>query len=187
MHVRNCRWVDADSMIVNPAISPCAFLPPDQLSDIFALVTADHQGLNNGIFFLRVSPASVDLLTQILDYPLAHPDEDLGWFGEQRAMELVIQAVEAQSKAQGSSSGIAWIPRLWVNAFEWEHGYEGEPGHFMVHFAGLAETRLRHMQNWLNELQQNQAKWEIPLEKTFYAEAVPKFWDEFIANSTKRA
>ena len=160
-------------------------MPADELQDVFALVTADHQGLNNGVFYLKVHQSSLDLLTQVVDYPLAHPDEDLGWFGEQAAMENVIRSTETSLKDRGSLPGIAWVPREWFNAFQFEHGFEGKPGHFMVHFAGLAETRLSHMANWLDELQQNQVKWEIPLENTFYADAVPKLWNEFAANSTK--
>ena len=185
MCTRDIRWVDADSIVVNPAISPCAFLPPDKLQSIFALVTADHQGLNNGIFYLRVHQSSVDLLTQIVDYPLAHPDEDLGWFGEQAAMEDVIHSTETQLKDQGSPPGIAWVPRKWFNTFKFERGFEGHTGHFIVHFAGLAETRLSHMARWLNELQRDQLKWEIPLENTFYIDLVPKFWNEFDENATK--
>lgn len=178
------RWVDADSILVNPALSPSVFLPPDTLQSVFALVTADHQGLNNGIFYLRVHQSSVDFLTRIIDYPLAHPDEDLGWFGEQAAMEHVVHTTEKMLKDAGSPPGIAWVPRLWFNTFQWNHGFEGEPGHFIVHFAGLAETRIQHMANWLDELQENQAKWEIPLEKTFYADDIPRFWNEFGANAT---
>lgn len=147
-------------------------------------MTADHNGLNNGVFYLRVHPSSLDLLTQIAAYPLAHPDEDLGWFGEQAAMARVIEAEEAKFSHATSSSGIVWVPRSWFNHYEFEHGFEGEPGSFLVHFAGLAETRLSHMADWLNELQQNQGKWEIELGKTEYKDAIPRFWDEYTANVT---
>jgi hypothetical protein len=126
------------------------------------------------------------LLTQIIDYPLAHPDEDLGWFGEQAAMENVIKSTEAQLKKEGSRAGIAWVPRAWFNTYEFEHGFEGQPGHFIAHFAGLGETRISHMANWLEELQRNQEKWEIPPENTFYKAAIPEFWHGFAANTTKR-
>ena len=160
-------------------------MPSDDLGDVFALVTADHQGLNNGIFYLKVGRSSLDLLTQIVDYPLAHPDDDLGWFGEQAAMENVIKATEALLENEGKPPGIAWVPRQWFNTYQFEHGFEGEPGHFIVHFAGLAETRISHMASWLDELQFNQAKWEIPPEKSFYKTAIPDFWTEFAANATK--
>jgi hypothetical protein len=90
----NCRWVDADSILINPAMSPTIFLPWERLEYVFALVTADHQGLNNGIFYLKVHQSSIDFLGQIVDYPLAHYCEELGWLGEQAAMENVIKSME---------------------------------------------------------------------------------------------
>lgn len=181
-NIQISRWVDADSIVLNPALSPCVFLPPEDLDDVYALVTADHNGLNDGVFYIKVHPSSIDLLTQIAAYPLAHPDEDLGWFGEQAAMARVIKAIEAQHKDAGDATGIAWVPRPWFNYYEFEHGFEGEPGSFMVHFAGLAETRLTHMQTWLDELQQNQAKWELPIENTSYKDSVVKFWRKYAAD-----
>lgn len=81
-------------MFLNPAHSPCVFLPPETLPHVYALVTADHNGLNNGVFYLRVHPSSVDLLTKTISYPLTHPEDDLGWFGEQGAMAEVIKSIE---------------------------------------------------------------------------------------------
>ncbi|KYG41214.1 glycosyltransferase family 34 protein [Acidomyces richmondensis BFW] len=179
-------WVDADSIIVNPAISPCTFLPPRELENVFALVTADHHGLNNGIFYLRVHQSSLDLLTQIVDYPMAHPDVDLGWSADQAAMERVIKSIEMDLRDQNKAPGIAWVPREWFNTFEFEHGFEGQPGHFIVHFAGLGETRISHMAQWLNVLQRNEQEWEIPPEHTFYAHDIPRFWNGFVANASTR-
>lgn len=182
-------WVDADSIVLNPALSPEIFLPPDDVQGVYALVTADHNGLNSGVFYLRVHSDSIDLLTQTLAYPLAHPAEDLGWFGEQAAMAHVIQSIETAAAAANTTgpSGIVWMPRIWFNAYEFEHGFEGQPGAALVHFAGLAEKRLTHMTRWLDELQQNPAKWEIPLHKTFYEEAISRFWKEYVANATAQS
>lgn len=184
-------WVDADSIVLNPALSPDIFLPPTEEEEeeedsvhggVYALVTADHNGLNSGVFYLRVHADSVDLLTRTLAYPLAHPAEDLGWFGEQAAMAHVIQSIEAANPT--GPSGIVWMPRIWFNAYEFEHGFEGQPGAALVHFAGLAGKKLTHMTRWLDELQQNPAKWEIPLHQTFYEEAISRFWKEYVANVT---
>lgn len=179
------RWVDADSIVVNPAISPELFLPPADLEQVFAMVTSDHQGLNNGLFYLKVHQSSLDLLTEIISYPLVHPDEDLGWFGEQAAMELVIKSTEARLEKENRPPAIAWVPRQWFNTYEFEHGFEGEPGHYMVHFAGLAETRIEHMDAWLDELRSNPEKWELSPEKTFYRTAITQFWAKFPTNATK--
>jgi hypothetical protein len=178
------RWVDADSMVLNPALSPCVFLPPERLENIYALVTADHNGLNNGVFYLKVHTSSIDLLTRIIDYPLSYPEDDLGWFGEQAAMAKVIESIETAHQDPFEPSGIVWLPRSWINNYEWEHGFEGTPGSFMVHFAGLGETRLAHMAAWLVELQQNQVKWEIPFGNTSLKDAIPEFWRGYIANTT---
>lgn len=159
-------------------------MPPEKLEHVYALVTADHNGLNNGIFYLKVHPSSVDLLTRIVAHPLTRPDEDLGWFGEQAAMARELEAAEARFKTSSKPSGIVWVPRPWFNHYEFGHGFEGEPGSFLVHFAGLAETRLEHMASWLEELQQNQSKWEVPFEETAYKDAIPRFWEEYTANAT---
>lgn len=93
-------------MVLNPALSPCVFLPPERLENIYALVTADHNGLNNGVFYLKVHTSSIDLLTRIIDYPLSHPEDDLGWFGEQAAMAKVIKSIETTHQDPFEPSGI---------------------------------------------------------------------------------
>lgn len=176
-------WIDADSIILNPALSPELFLPPAHLKDVYALVTADHNGLNTGLFYLRVHPSALELLTQTVAYPAAHPEQDLGWFSEQAAMANVTQAIEA-TQTTTSYPGIVWMPRTWFNAYEFEHGFEGSPGSMLVHFAGLGEKRLLRMSKWLEVLEQTPGKWEAPLEKTFYKSAISEFWNEFEANHT---
>lgn len=132
---------------------------------------------------MRVHTQSVDLLTEIAAYPLIHPTEDLGWFGEQAAMAHVIEAKQNRSRDLGEESGIVWVPRTWFNHYEFEHGFEGEPGSFMVHFAGLGATRIDHMADWLNELHTNAAKWEIPLKDTVYNSSIPEFWAQYEAKT----
>lgn len=176
------RWVDADSIVINPAISPEVFLPPAGLDGVFGLFTADHNGLNDGLFYMRVHPSSIDLLTEVIDYNFAHSDEDLGWLGEQIAMERVIKKREDAAREAGRPTGIAWLPRPWFNSFQFEAGFEGEPGHHIVHFAGLGETRVGLMGQWLAELKTDQAKWEMPFEDTFYRAAIPEFWEQYAAN-----
>lgn len=169
-------------MVINPALSPCVFLPPEDLDQIYALVTAEHNGLNNGVFYIRVCHSSLDLLTKTINYPLAHPKEDLGWFSEQATMARVIKSIEAHERKAAKPFGIAWIPRTWINTYEFERGFEGSLGSFMVHSTGLAETRLSHMAKWIDELRQSQAKWEIPLERTELQDAIPNFWETYRSN-----
>lgn len=102
-------------------------------------------------------------------------------------MARVIKSTEERHKNISDLSGIVWIPRTWINNYEWEHGFEGKPGSFLVHFAGLAETRLAHMAAWLDELLNNQAKWEIPVDRTWYKDAIPAFWNEYAVNVTGKS
>lgn len=177
-------WSDADSIVLNPALSPEIFLPPGDLEDVYALVTDDYNGFNAGVFFLKVHPTALDLLTQTVAYPLAHPDEDLGWFGEQRAMAAVMDSIEANQTAM-PYPGIVRMPRPWFNAYQTEAGFEGKPGNMLVHFAGLGETRLSHMADWLEILEQTPGRWEASLDQTFYKGAIPQFWTEFERNHTR--
>lgn len=178
-------WADADAIVTNPALSPEVFLPPAHLKDVYALVTADQNGFNAGIFYLRVTHASLELLTQTVAYPLMHPDEDLGWFGEQAAMANVMKVIEA-NQTTASYPGIVWMPRTWFNAYQLEQGFEGKPGDMHVHFAGLGATRLSHMANWLEVLEQTPDKWEMSLERTYFKDDLAEFWRNFEANITKR-
>jgi hypothetical protein len=100
-------------------------------------------------------------------------------------MANVIKSIESSPQTAGYP-GIVWMPRTWFNAYELETGFEGEAGNMLVHFAGLAETRLSHMSKWLDELEQSPAKWEIPLRQTFYENAISEYWSEFSANATAK-
>jgi hypothetical protein len=70
-HAR-CSWIDVDILIMNYKVPLEIFLPPKALyPDIHCLVTDDHNGLNNGVFFLRVNDWSVWLMTAVLGYQKA--------------------------------------------------------------------------------------------------------------------
>lgn len=167
------------------SLAPQVLWSPRTFADSGIIVV--DEGLNNGVFYLKVDSSSIDLLTQTIDYPLAHPDEDLGWFGEQAAMANVIRAMESQLQTEGKPAGVAWVPREWFNLYQTDSGFQGEPGHFMAHFPGLGATRLSHMEAWLDELRRDQAKWEIPLERTVYPASIAEFWDNFVTEIESRA
>jgi hypothetical protein len=99
-------------------------------------------------------------------------------------MIRVIESIEAEYQDPIEYPGIAWVPRPWIN--EWEHGFEGRPGSFMVHFACLAEMRLAHMAASLNELHRNQKKWEVPLENMSLKHDVSNFWQGYAANVSEQ-
>lgn len=74
-------------MIVNPKIPLELFLPPaDAWGHIHAVVTNDHHGLNNGVFFFRVHVWSVWFMNARLSTHVHEPDLKLE-FGDQSALQ----------------------------------------------------------------------------------------------------
>ena len=53
-------------MILNPRIPLKIFLPPEDFCHAAFLGTHDEQGLNRGVFFLRVHEWSVKMLIEVL-------------------------------------------------------------------------------------------------------------------------
>jgi hypothetical protein len=77
-------WHDRDTIVMNPHIPLDAFLPPEpEFAHINLLVTKDRNGLNNGVFFVRVSEWGLKMYM---------PDLQLK-YTEQSGMEEVIKRV----------------------------------------------------------------------------------------------
>lgn len=163
-------WVDRDTMILDQCRPISSFLPPERtqfgswwrrnnvqvdvskgstenITEVNLLVTEDWNGLNNGIFLLRVNQWAVSLFTDILAFRHYKPDVDLP-FTEQSAMEQVIRTEQFKHQTQ-------FVPQYWFNAYDY-----GGPdmyarrddttisnldpwvvrrGDYMVHFAGHSE------------------------------------------------
>ncbi|PYH96559.1 hypothetical protein BO71DRAFT_417747 [Aspergillus ellipticus CBS 707.79] len=52
--VRWLFWVDGDTVLMNPNMPLETFLPPPELSHTHLMLTEDWNGMNNGVFFIRV-------------------------------------------------------------------------------------------------------------------------------------
>jgi len=163
------RWVDADSIIINPALSLDIFLPPSDFPDIHFLAAKDENGLNAGIFFIEVHEWSIRVISKALAFPMFRPEVDLSYL-EQTAIAYVINETEFRD-------GVLYQPRIWWNTYEFHHGYEGRAGDLLVHFPGLEDDRWNHMKNWLDIVEGPQAaEWELPLAETRYPEELDRFW-----------
>jgi hypothetical protein len=78
---------------MNPNIPLEIFLPPEpEWSHINALVTNDHHGLNNGVFFLRVNEWSVWLMAATVAWKIYKPDIPLR-FHDQTALGFLLDTV----------------------------------------------------------------------------------------------
>lgn len=85
-------WHDADLVLMNSNIPLEIFVPPAEFSHIHHVVANDLNGLNAGVFFLRVHEWSMWYLSAVMSYTNYHPDRPLR-YSEQTAMEWLIQEV----------------------------------------------------------------------------------------------
>ncbi|KAI9844583.1 MAG: hypothetical protein M1838_002148 [Thelocarpon superellum] len=163
-------WVDADSVILNPTVDVRVFLPPLEFGDVHFLGTTDDLGLNSGIFFTRVHQWSVKMVSATIAVPICEPDLDLEHSPDQRAMEIVLNRT-------GFEEHTVYPPRTWFNAYYHDDAFQGKRGDLLVHFPAVPE-RNRHMEEWLNMVDQHPKKWAIPYEETTYEQDIDRFWND---------
>ncbi|KAF2220365.1 hypothetical protein BDZ85DRAFT_204661 [Elsinoe ampelina] len=180
-------WYDADVTLMNPNTPLEAFLPPqDQWSHIHMLVTNDDNGLNNGVFFLRVHPWSIQLLKTVIGIEMYEGDVDLE-YSEQTALELWILSDSFREH-------VMHVPQRWFNAkpTEWEVKMEGgsvsaelpdkelhkatlRQGDLFVHFAGLAH-KTRAMEAFMMIAEEARSDWELEFEGSELQTELISFW-----------
>jgi hypothetical protein len=170
--IYHTRWFDADSLIMNPEISPETFLPPHEDHDLHAehthlLVTKDWNGLNTGILFIRVHEWSVRFLSKTLAVPLFRPDVDLGHSADQQAMAYLINETDFRPNT-------TFIPKQWINSYL----NDFQRGDMILHFPGMIE-REWHIKNWLGKLEASNARteWKMPEDRMPHAVQARHFWD----------
>lgn len=167
-------WVDADTVILNPKIPLDILLPPAGWTDVNMLVTEDFNGLNNGVFPIRVCSWSVELLTAVMSFPQYRPDKDLK-FRDQTAMAELLK--EPRFKRHTMKP-----PQRWFNGYPGELNdtlapYQIRRGDLLVHFAGFTDREER-MAYWLDRAEQHDPDWELDLKQTTYPPEVKDFWKQ---------
>lgn len=169
-------WVDADTIILNPHIPIEVFLPPpgSEFENIHLMFSNDWNGLNNGVFPVRVNQWSVNLFSAITSFRHYRPDTSLQ-FRDQSAMDILMREPEF-------AGNIVQAPQRWFNAYQGEHNETLAPfqirrGDFLVHFAGVP-AREERMGYWLDRAEQHLDDWEIPVKSTSYPQEVKDFWSE---------
>jgi hypothetical protein len=169
-------WVDADTVILNPHVPIETFLPPpgSEFEEVHLLYSNDWNGLNNGVFPVRVNQWSVKLFTAIVAYRHYKPNEPLV-FRDQSAMDNVM-------KEPQFVNNIVQAPQRWFNAYQGEHNETLAPfqirrGDLLVHFAGVG-NREERMGYWLDRAEQHLDDWEVPVKSTSYPQERKDFWDE---------
>ncbi|THX44002.1 hypothetical protein D6D08_10525 [Aureobasidium pullulans] len=189
-------WVDADSIILNPNIPAHIFLPPREFTHINIVAARDIQGLNTGVFFVRVHPWTISMFVDGMAFPLCNPKVELGNDADQAAMARTVLKSSGGPDGYGFKRGIVYLPRNLFNAyelpgymrdgrtdvlrnftgFEEPHAFEGKKGDFIVHLPGLFGDREPLMTDWLDMIENRQEDWALPLEETTYVKETTQFW-----------
>lgn len=172
IRLRWLMWFDADTLVINPLVGVETFLPPSDLEGINLIVTEDWNGLNNGVFIMRVSAWSVNMLTDMMAISSYKPDEDLP-FTEQTAMERMIQDPRY-------ARNCVFVPPRWFNAYprdedETRTKYHVQRGDMMLHFAGVGD-RPKMIRAFHDHVVAEREKWEIPAAETLLPEKTADFW-----------
>ncbi|KAH7399384.1 hypothetical protein BKA66DRAFT_451684 [Pyrenochaeta sp. MPI-SDFR-AT-0127] len=196
------QWVDRDTLILDQCRPISSFLPPktsrigswwqhdsselhldQQNNTTNLLVNNDMNGLNNGVFLLRVNHWAIELFTAILAFRHYKPDIDLP-FTEQSAMEHVIHTPQFKGQTQ-------FIPQHWFNAYEHggpllfaERGDDASlqkefarRGDYLVHFAGHPH-KDEAIEEWVTVLDNMEDVWEMGSVQRDVSEQIADFWTD---------
>ncbi|KAF7188349.1 Alpha-1,2-galactosyltransferase [Pseudocercospora fuligena] len=169
-------WIDADTVLLNPYIPLDVFLPPpgSEFEDIHLVYSNDWNGLNNGVFPIRVNQWAVNLFAAIVSWRHYRPKEPLV-FRDQSAMDSLMHE-------PAFAPHVVQAPQRWFNAYQGEHNETLAPfqirrGDLLVHFAGVPDREAR-MNYWLERAEQHLDDWEVPVKSTSYPQEAKDFWNE---------
>jgi hypothetical protein len=87
---------DRDTVLMNPQIPLHIFVPPKGFDHIELVVTRDKNGLNNGVFVVKIGQWAFKMFASALSMREYMPDVDLK-YTEQSAMEEAIKSVRSLS------------------------------------------------------------------------------------------
>ena len=175
-NIQECRWYDADTLILNPHIQWELFLPPVTYPNIDFIATKNIDGFNAGLFFFRVNEWSVELLSDAYSLRRLRPEIEIQGNIEQNSMKHLFG--EERNKKH-----VLYQPQHWYNGFKGNSRAETEinEGDMLVHFAGInhdneEEVKKELMSQWFAKIEQHPDKWQVPVEKTRYSKEIDAFW-----------
>ncbi|KAL4991441.1 hypothetical protein BDW68DRAFT_151962 [Aspergillus falconensis] len=179
-------WADSDTILMNPNMRIETFLPPPHLTDVHIVLSKDWNGMNAGVFPVRVHPWSIELLSAAIGYPFTSPDKDLYW-AEQSALVRLFEEHEYFSRS------VVYVPLRWFNAYM--RAPDGEslnkdspeelqvhPGDLLVHFPGTPKEHFNEtLSPYLAIAEAHRPDWELPVEETVYLVETVEFWKKYSA------
>ncbi|KAI9374064.1 hypothetical protein BJX61DRAFT_499936 [Aspergillus egyptiacus] len=177
-------WADSDTILMNPNMPLETFLPPRHLRDVHMVLTEDWNGMNAGVFPIRVHPWSIQLLSAAIGYPFTNPDATLYW-AEQSAMVRLLDEHEYFSQS------VAYVPLRWFNAYmrapdgeslneDSPEDLQVHPGDLLVHFPGTPRDHFNEtLSPYLAIAEEHRRDWELPVEETVYPAETAAFWRKY--------
>ena len=185
-------WFDADTYLLNKKIPLETFLPPKESPHINFMCGNDHNGLNDGSFFMRVNEWTLHLMAASISLETLKPDVDLK-YSEQSAIEYLVKHESMYINRT------AIVPQRWYNAFmgprEWDgrikpnkqiSGNSVQEGDLLVHFAGSGDTKKGRMTKFMNAFEKNRQQWELEVKETEILADMKEFWEGWTAFEKER-
>jgi lipopolysaccharide biosynthesis glycosyltransferase len=138
-------------------------------------VTNDANGLNNGVFFIRVSAWAIEVMSANVAYRTFNPKEQLT-FQDQSALDNIFHMEKFRDQ-------VVYYPQRWFNAYQ--SGFLNESieanqvrrGDLIVHFAGVG-NKLERMNYWCDIAEKHLPDWEVDIIHTSYSEEIDEFWSQ---------
>jgi hypothetical protein len=152
-------------------------------------------GLNAGVFFLRVNEWSIHFIAGALALPTHRPDVKLR-YAEQTALRLL-------TREERWKNGTMHVPQRWFNAYhnygndsipqkwKWKYGRDNSipdewnwkncfigPGDLLVHLPGSFDCRNGLINNYPSKIRDHRATYVVPLNETYYEREVEQFWSQ---------
>jgi len=124
-------WVDSDSTLINPNLSLDSFIPPLDKDNVHFVIADDINGLNAGMFLIRVHPWSLSFLMRACSYSYFNKDTFLTFADQSALLHILIEHQE--------DDHYMIVPQNWFNSYYCgDNPCEGElkKGDFLVHYAG---------------------------------------------------
>jgi len=133
-------WVDSDVILANPNIKLEAFLPNENMNNIHLIIADDVNGLNAGVFLMRVHPWSLNLLMRAMSY---------SYFNDKKGLKYADQSSINNVLFESEENNYIVVPQNWFNSYIGLN----KDGDFLLHLAGHvtkdseAETFRNHIKS----------------------------------------
>ncbi|KAM7183161.1 hypothetical protein V8F20_012724 [Naviculisporaceae sp. PSN 640] len=126
-------WFDADTAIMNPYTPLEIFTPPDDaeheaLKNVDLLIASNWDGLNSGVFALRVAPWSVSFISAVLAYPIYETErQKTDRFRDQSAFQFLLANKESPLADTPMKGHDHWVevPIRWFNSLPVNNAFYG--------------------------------------------------------------